>query len=417
MPRPRNVAPRYRRHSQSGLAVADVYDAHGKRRCVTLGKFGSPESQVEFARLVAVVAANAGRLPDRTSARGSDATVAEAVEGYLAHAERHYRTPDGEPTSEIVCIRRAVAPLVRLFGPTLAREFDAGNLELVRDAMVAGSWMTEPEKADATRCGKRIGWSRGVVNSHVARIRALFRWACLKRLVPPTVIEGLQCLAPLRAGRSDARETAPVEAVDAETVERTLPFLPPHVRGLVRLLSLTGARVGELCSMREGNIDTSGEVWFFRPRRHKGSHRGHVRAIPLGPKAQLLLRPFLTGDPEAFVFSPRVQAEEIAQAKREARRTPVQPSQVCRKNPDATRVPSERFTPTGIGRAVRRACEKAGIAPWHAHRVRHSVAREMEREFGLEGARAMLGHRSASMTVHYSGLDERRAAEIAARVG
>ena len=46
--------------------------------------------------------------------------------------------------------------------------------------------------------------------------------------------------------------------------------------------------------MRACDIDMSGKVWLYRPARHKTEHHGHGRIIALGPKAQEVIRPFLT---------------------------------------------------------------------------------------------------------------------------
>ena len=61
-------------------------------------------------------------------------------------------------------------------------------------------------------------------------------------------------------GREEPRPVA-----DAD-VEATLPFVNPHVRGMVRLQRLTGARSGEVCAMRPADVDRSGPVWVYHPR-------------------------------------------------------------------------------------------------------------------------------------------------------
>src|SRR5205823_3956852 len=102
-----------------------------------------------------------------------------------------------------------------------------------------------------------------------------------------------------------------VRPVSDEQVDKTLPLVSNHVRGLIQLQRVTGARSGELCILRPGDIDTSDRVWIYRPRRHKNEHRGQDRLVYLGPKAQELLRPFLIGvEPTAYVFSPRRSMEE-----------------------------------------------------------------------------------------------------------
>jgi hypothetical protein len=45
--------PTYRRHKQSGQAIVTLTDGFGGRRDVLLGKFGSKESRLEYARVLA----------------------------------------------------------------------------------------------------------------------------------------------------------------------------------------------------------------------------------------------------------------------------------------------------------------------------------------------------------------------------
>jgi integrase len=102
-----------------------------------------------------------------------------------------------------------------------------------------------------------------------------------------------------------------VQPVADALVDKTLPFLNRHVRAMVEVQRLTGARSGEIVRMRTQDIDRAGPVWVFRPSTHKTAHRGHVREIYLGPKAQQVLGSFLKEDPEAYVFSPREAAAEF----------------------------------------------------------------------------------------------------------
>lgn len=54
--------------------------------------------------------------------------------------------------------------------------------------------------------------SRGVVNQRVGIIRRAFRWAEGEGLVPEGKYEHLRSLSNLKSGRSEARDTDPVEA-------------------------------------------------------------------------------------------------------------------------------------------------------------------------------------------------------------
>ena len=54
---------------------------------------------------------------------------------------------------------------------------------------------------------------------------------------------------------------------------------------------------------------------------------------------------------------------------------------------------------------------------WHPHQLRHNAATFLRKEFGLETARIILGHRSAAITEVYAELDQKKAMEAIVRVG
>ena len=93
--------------------------------------------------------------------------------------------------------------------------------------------------------------------------------------------------------RGDARhrETDPVLPVDQDAIDATLPFLSAQYRAMVKIQLLLACRPGELVTMRPREIDRSEAVWVYTPRHHKTEHHGRRRFIPIGPRAQLLLKP------------------------------------------------------------------------------------------------------------------------------
>ena len=117
------------------------------------------------------------------------------------------------------------------------------------------------------------------------------------------------------------------------------------------------------------------------------------------------------------MFSPAKQAEIIKAAKREARKTRVQPSQADRSKPNAKRKPGERFKVGAVNRAIGKACKKAGIPHWHVHQLRQSASLAFSREMGLEAARAALGHATVDMSAMYAGRDLEAAKSVAAKIG
>src|SRR5687768_17026070 len=105
MPRPRNNTPVYTRHGQADRARAVWTDSNGKRQFRLLpGPFNSTESAAAFGRLL--LEQMVGPQPAAVPAEKRDTlTLAELLDAYLLHAQRHYRRADGKPTSELAEVK------------------------------------------------------------------------------------------------------------------------------------------------------------------------------------------------------------------------------------------------------------------------------------------------------------------------
>jgi integrase len=264
----------------------------------------------------------------------------------------------------------------------------------------------------------KVGLSRGVVNARLNRVRRVFKWAASYELLPATVYEALRTVAGLQKGRSEAPEGQGVAPVAEEHVIATLPFLPAPVAAMVRLQQLTGMRVGEVMVMRAIDLTMNGPIWSYRPAKHKNKYRGHERVIYLGPQAQDILRPFLTTDLTAYLFSPRAATaarNASARAKRKTKRTPSQLARKPKANPK--RVPGARYRRHSYRQAVRRACKKAGVPPWSPLQLRHTAATAIRARYGLEAAKAILGHTRVETSQIYAERDLGKAQEIMAEIG
>ena len=73
---------------------------------------------------------------------------------------------------------------------------------------------------------------------------------------------------------------------------------------MVQIQQRTAMRPGEVVIKRACDIDMTGDVWLYRPHDHKNRWRDHDRLVPLGPKAQAIIRPFLKLSTTAYLFSP-----------------------------------------------------------------------------------------------------------------
>ena len=407
MSRPKGI-PTYRLHKQSGQAVVTLTNPTGRRKDVLLGEYGSLDSKGEYARVLAAWQAQGQRLPGETG-QGPDLTMNELILAFLQHAEQYYRHPDGTATVTLKNFKLSLRPLCFLYGPTLAREFGPLALKAVRELMVNGY--------DHPGHGQQERLCRNNVNQRIGRIKHVFKWAVANQLVPADVFHGLQAVEGLRRGRSAAREAEPVKPVPAAFVEATIAAAVPTIGDMIRLQLLTAIRPGELVIMRGIDLDTTGPIWQYTPEKHKNQHHGHSRVIEIGPLAQAIIRRHLKADVEAPLFSPREATEERYRLMRAGRKSKVQPSQFCRKKATPKKLPGEQYDTMSYGKAVKAAAKKADVPHWHPHQLRHTKATEIRKLFGIDAARAVLGHRSAAITEVYAELDQGQAAEVMAKIG
>ncbi len=420
MARPRSTIPTYRKNSATGRAAVSFYRADGTRTEVILpGKYGSTESKAEYERLLSQLRANDGRMP--TDHR-QDLSIDELVLKFLEHAKSYYVDPvSKEPTKEVGVCSDAFRPLCRLYGNTSASEFGPVALQTLRTVMTTGSWMTDKERASREKSKRHLGLARTTTNKQINRVKLVFKWASSNELIPASVHHGLATVGGLRRGRSAARETEPVKPISTAIVEDTLPHLPPIVCDVVQILLLTGMRCGEAVIMRASDLDMTGDIWLYRPERHKGLWRGKERVIAIGPRAQAIIRKYLGLRIDAYLFSPAAQEELIQAERRENRKTPLYPSHAKRlaekRKANGKRRPGERFEVGGINRAIRQTCKRVGIERWHTHQLRHSASLAFSREMGLEHARAALGHSSVDMSAMYAGHDVEAAKDVARKIG
>jgi integrase len=170
--------------------------------------------------------------------------------------------------------------------------------------------------------------------------------------------------------------------------------------------------------MRALDLTMSGPVWTYRPARHKSQHRGLDRVIFLGPQAQEIIRPFLTTNLKAHLFSPRAYVEALHRRRSERRKTKRTPSELKRcRQASPRRAPAERYNRRSYRVAIVRACQKAGVPAWSPLQLRHTAATVIRAKYGVEAAKAILGHTKVETTQIYAERDLGKAREIMAQIG
>lgn len=392
---PATPTPKYRcqRRPSGDLAFVEL---NGVRHY--LGAYDSPKSRQDYHRLLAEWVAGSRQIPVALE----EITIIELAARFLLYAEGYYRRPDGTLTPELANFKPVLQLLKDCYGTQKVSSFGPLALKALREQML---------KKD---------WSRTYLNKQVARIKLIFKWGVAEELVTPTVYQALLAVPGLKRGRCTARESEPIKSVAETHVEAVRPYVSRQVWTIIQLQMLTGARSGELVVMRARDLKTQQPVWTYLPTSHKTAHHGHIRTIFIGPKAQEILKPYLESKaPSDYLFAP-IDAERVRLERRHAqRKTALSCGNVPQENAnlDRNRAPGLHYSQASYCRAIARACRKAGIEPWHPHQLRHNAGTVFRREYGIEAAQLLLGHKRADVTQIYAEADIEKAIIVAGRIG
>ena len=244
--------------------------------------------------------------------------------------------------------------------------------------------------------------------------------------MPPSV-SALQCVAGLQCGRTAATETEPVKPVPDAYVDAILCFVPASVWGMIQLQRVTG-----MVPPRRSRADPS--LLYRHDRRRSDSSPAAAqdelprreRAIALGPQSQAIIRQFLPLDTQAYLFSPKRDAEERRGDSAAGGKLPSSPANSTGESPirkskrgslsSGRAMPAPSPTVAGKPHAHFRACaaKKTKTAPalpqggritavpvWSPNQLRHNFATMVRKQHGLE-ARSCLGHARANTTEIYA---------------
>ena len=417
MPRLYHRPPRYRLHKSTKQAIVSF---NGRR--IYLGPYGSAKSHQGYqeiltqwqsgrhqqgrqaspeSRAQAVANAITPETLREKRRHGLAITINELALVYRRHTKVYYRK-NGKVTREAELIGEVIRLVRKKHGKELLEEFGPTDLDALREQMIDD-----------------LDWSRQLINKQTPRIVGMFRWAAEKELCSPNVVMALKQLPGLKKGRSRARETTGVTIVADAVVDATLPHVPETVADMVRLQRLTGARPGEICSLRPSDIDRSGPVWLYVPQEHKTEHYEKDRMIAIGPQAQVILQPYLVRHSESHCFSPAESEERRRRKAQENRKTPLS----CGNKRGSNRVANplrkyaDCYSVASYRHAIQRACKKLEIKKWAPNQLRHSAATEIRKKFGLEAAQVVCGHQSADVTQIYAERDLELAMRVATEVG
>lgn len=249
----------------------------------------------------------------------------------------------------------------------------------------------------------------------------LFKWGVTKELIGSEQLAAMQTVPGLRFEKSQAKESEPREPVAWAEVEKIFDLVSPVVADMLRVQWHTGCRPQQVCTIRPCEVDTARDPWTWTPGRHKGTFRGHVLTIFLGPTARRVLEPYLDRAGDSFCFSPR--EAKIAQLKSKGWKVKSVMAKFGLRYKADTYQKAVLNGIAGLGKPRikapfnREKFATAGLVYWTPHQIRHSKGTEIREQYGIEAAQAMLGHASLSATQIYAKKRMELAREIAEKTG
>jgi integrase len=388
MPRTASGIPSYRRHKASGQAVVTLNGVDHY-----LGKWNTTQSKAEYNRITGEWLALGRRLPKKES-ESAGLLMKELIHGYHNHVKTSM------PEVEVERVALALRPVRTMFGETPASEFGPMRYKAVRQVMV-----------DKGLCVTTIKDRLGVIKRMIA-------WGVENEVLPGDALYRLKAVAPLRAARDGVKPARKVLPVSEADIHAILPHVSATIRAMVELQALSGMRPGEVWRITTGQIDRSEAVWIYSPTKHKTASRGKERPIPLGPKAQAILLPFLKADPDAPLFSPTTAIAERDERirQRKADDPKAKPGRIRKKRKSKRKV-SLWYTKNTYADAITRGCIRAGVPVFRPNRIRHYYGTKVRKMFGLEHAQVTLGHEKADVTQIYAERNMALARDVAQKIG
>ena len=362
MPRPKSPAPAYQFHV-SGQAVVrlDYQDFY-------LGKHGTPESYSRYYGLLAEYNANGKKAPQFDAVQSvhladTAIQVKQITADFRARKLPTYEGNHGEYNRYDNLLKL----LNERYGDEPAEEFGPRKLESLRDHILKHGI---GERKDQAVC-------RRYTNTLTQMVINIIRYGVSRELVSATVIEGLKCLDPLRHG--EAKDNPKRQPAELKDVKATMPYLCSEVSAMVRIQLATAMRPSEIFRMRPCDLDSSGEVLFYRPSDHKTAHHGQVKSVPILGDALEALTPYLDREPDQLCFVTNL---------------------------------STPWNKDNYRRHITRACGRAGVK-WTPYELRHRALQTVRDVAGPEAAQALAGHSRLDMTEHYAKASEAKAIEAA----
>ena len=462
--------PAYQRHKASGKAVVKL-----NGRVHYLGKHGTDESRDAYNRLIAEWLSTGKNLPPRGEAERKTLRVDDVVAMFWTWAEGYY-VKDGAPTGELDSLRLAIKPLLRLYRSEFAEKFGPLALRAVQDEYVRLGWARTTVNQSMARVRRIFKWavSRELVpaGTHhglqaVTGLRRGRSEAKETEPIGPVLEKDMHAVLPHVSRQVEAMiwlqwltgmrpgEVVQMRAKDLDRSGAIWLYRPGHHKtehhGIVREIAvgphaqdilkpfltldpdrpLFSPQDAEEERNRERRAARKTPLWPShakrrRVRKHRADLRdtydvqGYGRAIEYGIRcanaamirdavadAVLPLLPEPVREPLGAAFKKLrhdATSETVLAVVQEVMR-------IC----DHVTLPGSIST---VEEAAEAAIKALRLVPsWRPNQLRHAAATRIRKQFGIEAARAVLGHQNVATTEIYAEADRVKSLEIAKVLG
>lgn len=292
------------------------------------------------------------------SARPQSLTVRELIDRYMARYA-------GADTSRA----QRLAAWTALIGDFTLEKIDsdvmhAGRAELAQQPPLIYLGLDHAGNKIFRAKGRKREKTPATLNRYMVAMAAVFTWAIEERLAPRGWVH--PCRGIKRLTEPDGRVRYLDDAERARLFEACRESQYPRLFALALMAMLTGARKGELLSLRWRQIDLEAGIATLSKTKN-----GDRRTLVLLPQLVDVLRPF-AGDRDRYVFGS---------------------------------VRSRYQVPTSIDSAWRDAVARAKVRDFRFHDLRHCCASYLAQAgTPLNVIAEVLGHRKLDMTRRYAHL-------------
>lgn len=243
-----------------------------------------------------------------------------------------------------------------------------GKLPVTKFGPLAFKQLRENIASTGTRCVPHV-------NALLRHLQLVFRWMVSEEIVPLSIWQELKTVDPLKE-HPKCKPTVRRKPVPAAIVAAILPHLSEHCADMVRLIVATGARPGEILSLRAEEIVKNYQArpgwWFAEKAKHKTASRGKRRWVEFPPECHALLLRRWPGACGFFfpVLCPRKGM-------------------------------TLHYTVAALRQALGHACDRAKVERFSPYQLRHMTLTDIAGREGLARAAEVAGHDPRVTESHY----------------